>query len=356
MKQRHSSHRARRYALSIMIVLLLVCGAPTAHAATAEDYIADAPISISEFATNPIAALQMLLADSFFGQAATVLSSYGQLFLFLMLGAVIGIVLTKSEWLALLELLVAGGSFLLISSELLAFAQTLTDRVIEWNLFLLGFVPVFAAVIASGGETVAASTYSGFFLICINALAKGIAAFLVPLIECYLALSVTSAFWIGDELPEACKTAGKLLKKIVGFAGAAFTFVFSIQRVFSAAADGVVVSTAKALGGAVPIIGQTVTSAATALFSGVQVLKTGLGFAAIAVILWDFLPLYLEGAIHLLLLALCAFLAKLFSLQRAGKLFDCLAIGMEAMLAILALFFFMVCAGTILMLLIGSGG
>ncbi len=321
-----------------------------------QTYIDTAPIEIADFVANPLQSIFALLSDFFAENVASIYESYLQLLSFLLLGVMITMLLVKGEWVALLELLIAGGGFLLICTPLLTLAADFAESASDWNIFLLGFIPVFSAVVVTSGETVAASLYSGFFLLCVTAFARALSYFLVPLIECYLALSVTSAFWIGDELPEACKTAGKLLKKLVKFAGSAFTVIFGIQRVFSAAADGVVVQASKAIGSTVPIIGQTVTSAASTYLAGMQVIKTGLGFAAFAIIGASFLPLYLTALAHLCLLSFCGFLCKLFSLKRCGQLFDCLAIGVEAMMAIVALFFFMITVGTALMLVIGAGG
>lgn len=333
-----------------------VQAAATDSTGAQQEILDAAPFSIQSFANAPLDTLCSLLTQTFAPQAESLYTSYASLFLFLLLGAVLTILLVKTEWVALLELLVAGGSFLLIADAIATLAGDFATSAGEWNTFLLGFIPVFAAAVASSGETVAASLYSGFFLIALSVFAQGLSFFLVPIIECYLALCVTSAFWIGDELPEACKTAGKLLKKIVGAAGIVFTFIFGIQRVFSAAADGVMIQAGKAIGSTIPIIGQSVTSTASTFLAGMQVVKAGLGFAAIAVIATSFLPLYLTAFCHFVLLSFAAFFCKLFSLVRCGKLFDCLAIGIEAMMAVVALFFFMVSVGTALMLVIGAGG
>ncbi len=322
----------------------------------ASEYITNAPLTLEHFASDPIGSIISLLSQGFLGEMHEVFVGYIELFIFLLLGAIACILLVKTEWISLLELLVAAGSFVIIAPVLLDFTRTVAENVLQWRMFLYGFVPAFVGVVLASGETVAASLYSGFFLVCINMLAFFIESFLVPLVECYLALSITSAFWLGDELPQACKTIGKFLHKIVSLVGIAFTAIFGIQRVFSAASDAVLLNAAKTVSGAVPIIGQTMANTAGTLLASVKVLKTGLGFVAVAVIAYDFIPLYLEGFLHLALLYLCGVLAKLFSLERCGKFFDCIAIAVECVLAVLALFFFMVLISTALMVLIGTGG
>ncbi len=343
--------------ISIFVVAICCLTPIKAHATElAQNYIADAPISLEEFANDPLGNLAELFADGFLGQVHAVFASYIELFVFLLLGAIACILLVKTEWISLIELLVAAGSFVIISPILLNFTRIIAEHILQWRMFLHGFIPVFVGVVVASGETVSASLYSGFFLVCINMLAFVIESFLVPLVECYLALSITSAFWLGEELPQACKTLGKLLRKIVSLIGAVFTIVFGIQRVFSAASDGVLINAAKTVSGAVPIVGQTMANTAGTLLASVKVLKTGLGFVAVSVIAYDFIPLYIEGFLHFLLLNLCAILAKLFSLERCGKFFDCIAIAVECVLAILALFFFMVLISTALMVLVGAGG
>ncbi len=341
----------------LFAVLVLQWGTIQAFATdAAQDYIDSAPFSLQAFAQQPMQSLANLLLNGVVGQAEVIYTTYLQLLAFLLLGTMLHMLLLKSDWVPLLELLVAGGSFLLVSDVLLTLADDFASGAGEWQLFLLGFIPVFASVVLSCGESVGASLYSGFFLVAVSTFAQLLAYWLVPAIECYLAFAITSAFWIGDELPDACKTLGKLLKKLVAFAGTAFTFIFGIQRVFSAAADGVVIEASKTLGSTVPIVGQTVSSAASTFLAGMQVIKTGLGFAAIAVVAVEFLPLYCTALLHLCLLSFAGFLCKLFSFARCGKLFDCLCVGIEALMAVVALFFFMLSVGTALMIVIGAGG
>ena len=59
------------------------------------------------------------------------------------------------------------------------------------------------------------------------------------------------------------------------------------------------------LTGTIPIVGQSLSDAAGTVLSGIQLLKSGLGFAAIVFLAAEFLPLYMILMVHTVLLFGC---------------------------------------------------
>ena len=352
----------RAWAAALCLGLLLAAPAPAAHAAqsapdAAQQYIDRAPADFSDFLSDPLGTLWGLLAEGLRPIWADALRSGGQLLLFLVLCAAVLQLMPGSGWRPLLEWIAAGGSFLLLAPALTALAERVAAQSVLWRDFLVGYIPVFASVSAAAGEVSAAAVYNGFFLACLYAAAEVLRCFLLPAAECYLAAAAASIFSGSEALADACTGAGKLLQRLVTWAGMAFTGILGLQRVFAAATDAAGWKLGRTvLQGVVPLVSGAVAAAAATVWTGLRTLQIGLGFAALVLLGLQFLPVYGAVLAQLILLQGCGLAAHLLELSRCGALFRCLAAGLSALAALLALFFGMVLVGTMLMLAFGNGG
>ena len=69
--------------------------------------------------------------------------------------------------------------------------------------------------------------------------------------------------------------------------------LLGLQRAAAFQLDRFSLRTGQLLAGSVPIIGQTLSSASESILAGIQLLKSGLGLAALSVLGAEFVPLYL---------------------------------------------------------------
>ena len=79
----------------------------------------------------------------------------------------------------------------------------------SWRSFLLGFLPVYAGVLTMGGEAAAGSAASGTLLTALCFLAQLAAAFVQPLLHCYLMLSMACCISAEPALGVFCKGVGR---------------------------------------------------------------------------------------------------------------------------------------------------
>jgi stage III sporulation protein AE len=346
-------------ALVLALILLMACAVPAfaASGETAQDYIDESPVTLSDFMESPIEAIKTMLSQKIQEPIRQAVRTFASVLLFLLLCAAVILCVPGDSWKPLLEMVAAGGCFLLLSDELVGLIETVAQRSQEWRDFLASFVPVFASVTAASGQITSAGVYSGFFLVLISALAEGLRCFLLPAAKGYIAVSAAGTFTGSDALNSACESAGRLLRRLVGIAGTIFSAILGLQRVFAATADNAALKTGKALlTGTVPIVGQTLSMAADTVSAGMHTLQAGLGFSALAILGAEFLPLYLKVLVNWLFAAGCSVAARLLGMDRCAGLFGCLSAGLEVLAAILALFFGMVTVSTLLMIGIGSGG
>ena len=131
--------------------------------------------------------------------------------------------------------------------------------------------------------------------------------------------------------------------------------LLGLQRAVTVQLDRSALRLGQFLTGGVPVIGQALSDTAEVFLAGMQLLKSSLGFAALAVIGAEFLPLYLQLLLHLLFLAGCRLLCGLAENRRCQALFDCMAEAVKCMAAVTALFFELLTVGVGLLMMTGGG-
>ncbi len=357
--------RRRAALLALCLTLLFLC-APGAFAAggavqaeaspEVRSYLEESPIQLEDFLRAPMEALRTLLQVPLRALWKKVFAQYVRVLFLLLCGAALVIAMPEEKWQPMLGTITACGCFLLLSDNLVSLTQTVADRAFTWRNYLVGFIPVFSGLMLSGGQPAGAGVYNGLFLMGVCGIAELIRRFLLPMISGFLALSAASVFSTSDALTHACRALGRLLHRILAAAGACFAALLGVQRAFAASADAAAGKAGwAAVTGAVPIVGSAVTSAANAILAGLHLLQTGLGFAAIAFLAADFLPLYSEVMLHCLLLEAGGTAARLLELSPCEDLMRCLAGFMEVVGAVLALFFGMIAFSTVWMLVLTGG-
>lgn len=320
-----------------------------------QPYLEQSPVSISDFADAPLDALKKLFHGSMAAALQETLRGSTDALLFLLLAALLSFLTSETTNGELLDLIAAGGCGVLLWSRLITLAEQLCAQMGEWRGFLLGFLPVYAGVLTMGGETAAGSAASGFFLTILCFLAQCLTAFVRPLLQCYLALSMACCISTDHGLAAFCQSTGALLRQALHWAGKFLALLLGLQRVTALQLDRAALRTGRLLAGSVPIVGQTLSDVSEAFLAGIQLLKSGLGLAAIAFLGAEFFPLYLGMMLQLALLCGCSLFCSLTGNIRCKALLDCFAEAVRCMAAAAALFFGLFIMGTVFLFLAGGG-
>ena len=320
-----------------------------------QPYLDAAPQSAQGFASDPLGTLLALLPASPLQMLTGLVQNYADVLLFLLLVIVLSLLAGDSTDGALLELAAAAGCGTLLWSDLAALAQQVCEKMQSWKDYLLGFLPVYSGVLAAGGEVNAGAAASGLLLTGLCLLAQCTALLVRPLLQSYLAVSMACCISTQKGLPEACRATGVLLRKGLAWAGRIFAVLLGLQRAVTVQLDRTALRLGQLATGSVPVIGRALSDAAEVFLAGMQLLKSSLGFAALAVIGAEFAPLYLQLMLHLLLLALCRLLCGLAENRRCLALFDCMTQAVQCMAAVTALYFELLTVGVGLLILSGGG-
>jgi len=349
--------------VALLIVLFLCPGAayaeepllPQALWQQVQDFLAQAPLSLQQFAADPVGWLITLLQETLLSAFRAELHCYSRLVLFVLLAGVLALYTPGLKLSSMLELIAAAGIFLLAFEPLMALTETFMQSITGWRSYLISFIPVFSGVLTATGQPASAAVYGGFFLTCVNGLAQLLLGGVRPALAIFLAASGAAAISENDQAQNAARLVGSAIRKLINLAAVGFCGVMGMQRLFTAAADSTALQAGQLLSSTVPVVGQTLSAAAQSLLAAGSALRTGLGFSAILVIGLEFLPLYLRCLAHLFCLFAAALLAGLFELGSCKNLLNSLSQAAAVLGALAALFFWMVLSATALMFDFGKG-
>lgn len=320
-----------------------------------QPYLDQSPLSPEQFAQDPWSAVRSFLPQGLSGLLSEAAQNYADLLLFLLLAALVAFLTPGIAGRELLDLVTAGGCSVLLWPQMTALAELVCQRMENWQTYLAGFLPVYAGVLTMGGEAAAGQAASGLLLAALCALGQAIGAGLPTLLQCYLALSAACCISTGSGMSQVCQGAGRLLCRALGWAGRLFGVLLGLQRVCTLQLDRSALKLGQMVTGTIPVVGQSLSDAAETVLAGLQLLKSGLGLAALAVLGAEFVPLYLVLLLHIGLLAAGRLLCTAAQIPRCADLFDCLIQGARCMAAVTALFFGIAAFGTVLMFAVGGG-
>ena len=256
----------------------------------------------------------------------------------------------------LLETILLLCLFLQSAPPLLELMDRISQRLNLWSDYLAGFVPVFSGVMASCGQPATAAVYSGMFLSVSFLTSQMIVQVGLPLLRSFLALNTASGICRMSGIGEACQILLKAIKWVIKLASMLFGGVLGLQTMFTQSADSLAMQTGKFLiGSGIPLVGQTASSALGSVLAGLRVLKSSLGFAAIAFVGVSFLPLLLECLLYGLVFGLGASAAQAMEYPFCAKLLSGMSQTAELCTALLVFFFMLIVLSTSLMVLSGGG-
>lgn len=319
-----------------------------------QKYLDSSPVDAESFAKDPLNSLRGLFPLNGADKLREIAGSYSDALIFLLLAALLSFVSAGTHNAELLDMAAAGGCGVLLWSDIMELSEAVCARIDGWQNFLMGFLPVYSGVLAAGGETMAGASVNGLMLTALCFVSELLGMWVKPLLQCYLALSIACCVSAQSGLAEACRAAGTLLDRGLKWSGRLFVLLMGTQRIFTLQLDGAAVRMGRLLTGTVPIIGQTLSDAAQTVLSGMQMLKSGLGLAAVAVLAVEFAPLYLGLIIHSAMLFCCGLMCDFANIKRCRVLFACLAQAVQCMAAATALYFGIAAFGTGLMMAVGG--
>ncbi len=324
-----------------------------------QDTIDSAPLNSQDFSRmNIIEMLSFLLfaaQENFFGPLTLFASMCAAIIIVSAVKSLSENKLNNSMF-SLLDSIAAVFAFTLASTHLLGIMQVLQIALIDGEIYLKAFIPIFAGVLLSCGQIGASAIYSSIFLTIVNISAQLLTGIIMPFVKIIFAFYAAAGIDETINLNKLAKDAIKWLKWFLGAVATLFATVLSLQTIFAQSADSAAMRAGKFLVGAsVPVVGRAVSDALSSVFAGMKVVKGSVGFAAIAVIVAAFLPVIVQCVLYHLSFSLSSLVAGATGNAKMQNFLDGCVSCIGILIAMILFFCLIIVSSTLLMIVIGMG-
>lgn len=185
------------------------------------------------------------------------------------------------------------------------------------SVFMLSFIPLFAAVAAASGAAVTSVSMNSLLLLCAQGLSFLSSFVVLPLMGGYLAVGISSS--VSPLLNRSGLAEGikKIALWVLSFISMIFVGILSLQTAVNSAADSLAMRTAKfILGSTVPIAGGALSEAVSTVTASMGLLKSSVGIYGVVAVSAIFLPIIIELLLWRIILTVCSFVSELFSVPK----------------------------------------
>lgn len=179
--------------------------------------------------------------------------------------------------------------------------------------FVYAFIPVFCSiVVASGGITTGFSTNTTLLI-----LAQGLSFIssnvFMPIVNCYLALGVTSSLRHELNLDKLLSSLKKIITTCISFVSGVFVSVLSVKTAVAGRADMLGLRSIRfAINSVVPVIGSSISEGLLSIQAYSSLIKSSVGIVGVVAVVLVFLPSIIEVVLWRISLTLCVIVSDIF--------------------------------------------
>ena len=232
-------------------------------------------------------------------------------------------------------LIVSIAMVLMIEVDLDRCATALQEAVQSVGVFTAACIPSFSIVMIAAGESGSAAVFSGALVFLGEAGALISKSLLVPLMDVYLSIGICSA--VSDEYNFSllANQLKKFMVWVVGIVLVALRLIMRLQSSVSSAGDAMVKKYIRAaVGGMIPMVGNTLSQGIDGLFAIAVGVKTTFSIAGVLIVLSIMLPSLIDIGVCGLLWSVCKWIAGFMNEQTVTQISSVLANGFYLMLAL----------------------
>ena len=219
---------------------------------------------------------------------------------------------------------------------------TQTAQVTETlSVFMMSFVPVYAAVLLTSGHALSAVSFQSIVLYAAQLLSLVSHSYIVPLMSISLALGVIGAVASGVRMGRFGEMIGKTAVWVLTIGTMLFTGLLSLQNLAGSASDSLGSRMWRfSLSSFVPVVGASLSEAFSTVRGCLDVLRSTTGAIGMAVSVVIVLPTLLKCVLWNVCLSVCGTCAEVFELGSITALIRSSQSVMKCLIAVL-------CAGSL---------
>lgn len=235
-------------------------------------------------------------------------------------------------------------------SEISKIINTLASVIALSSDFLLGYVPVFASLIAMSGNVATALSYNTLLLSVSEISSRILSSVSEKIIGAYFALVIGFSLNRNVNLSSFVSSFSKYTSVIIGFVSSLFVAFLTVKSVFSANIDTVSARGIRfILSSFIPVVGGAISDAYSTLIGSIGVVKGSVAIIAIAVSLIINLPVMFEGLCMCISYNFLSFTAQLLDSSRVSQVFKAVSAGIKFLLLIQLFMMFILIVSTAVM-------
>lgn len=208
-------------------------------------------------------------------------------------------------------------SALVIASVLLVkIGQTITLSAASLSVasnFVYAFVPSFGAIVASSGGVTTAFSTNALLLVLSEGLSFVSSNVFVPVINCFLAISICSSINSQLNLDRLVTLMRKGITSAISFLSACFVSILSIKTAVASKADAIGLRSIRfAINSVVPVIGSAISEGLLSIQTYSSLIKSSIGIVGIIAVALVFLPAIIEVVFWRIALSACELVSAVF--------------------------------------------
>jgi stage III sporulation protein AE len=221
---------------------------------------------------------------------------------------------------------------------------------------MTGFIPIFGAFIAAGGNVASGTAYQVCVLFLTESIMQLLHGILFPILQMSAALGITDAVNPTLRLSGFVSGLRTAVTWILGFIMTMFSALLSVRSIVASAADSLASRSVRLLAsGLIPIVGNAVSDAYGTVQGSIRLLRNGVGAVGILVILWLVLPPLISLCIYRMIFHINSIFAEMAGAKPLAQLFRNTQAVLSAAFAVLVCFaVMMIVSSAAVLLLIGN--
>lgn len=197
------------------------------------------------------------------------------------------------------------------------------------SAFMLSFIPVFAGITLSLGNTSAGSSFSALLLGAAEGISQFISFVFLPISSGCICLGVCGCISPIPTLARICEWIKKCALWLMGIATTIFLSILSVQTSVTAAADDLGIRTSKALlSSSIPVMGSAIAETLNTARGCLTLLRSGVGIYGAAAVALLALPIIAELLLWRFSMWICSGVAEIFGMRELTGLFRSVDFGL----------------------------
>ena len=227
----------------------------------------------------------------------------------------------------------------------------------DFSLFLTVYIPVFAGIMTTAGQPMTGALYNVLLFGACQGISSLLQAAFVPVISCYLSLAIVTEVVPQMGLAGIVSGFKKLITWALGLTMTLFVGLLSLQSAIAGGGDNVAVKTTKfMISSLIPGVGGSLSELFMATQGCVQLVKSTVGAAGIAIAVLTFLPVLLRVTLWQLVTAAGGIVGEMLGAGELYRLLKSVGSALSVMLAITLYYAMLFIVSTSLMILAFKGG